>query len=93
MKLRCENILGHLCMVKSYAIFVFVIREKISFAVSFIIKIIYRMQCNIIYKLIRVVDANVRLQLFKNGFTFDQDKKHCDVFILGHKDFERVQAK
>ena len=51
------------------------------------------MQCNIIYKLIRVVDANIRLQLFKNGFTFDQDKKHCDVFILGHKDFERVQAK
>ena len=89
MKLRCENILGHLCMVKSYAIFVFVIREK----KAFIIKIIYRMQCNIIYKLIRVVDANIRLQLFKNGFTFDQDKKHCDVFISGHKDFERVQAK
>ena len=56
-------------------------------------KIIYRMQCNIIYKLIRVVDANIRLELFKNGFTFDQDKKHCDVFISGHKDFERVQAK
>ena len=29
----------------------------------------------------------------QNDFTFDQDKTHCDVFIFGHKDFERVQAK
>ncbi len=29
----------------------------------------------------------------QNDFTFDQDKKHCNVFIFGRKDFERVQAK
>ena len=28
-----------------------------------------------------------------NDFTFDQDKKHCNDFIFGHKDFERVQTK
>ena len=33
------------------------------------------------------------LTVLKIDFTFDQDKDDCDVFIFGHKDFERVQAK
>ena len=36
---------------------------------------------------------NFNLTVLKIDFTFHQDKDDCDVFIFGHKDFERVQAK
>ena len=44
----------------------------------------------IFFSALDVKGSNLAAQ---NDFTFDQDKKHCDVFIFVHKDFERVQAK
>ena len=49
------------------------------------------MHCTLIYWYSWCKKFN--LTVLKIDFTFDQDKKDCDVFIFGHKDFERVQAK